>query len=101
MIIGLFFCELCSGPHSTFECPYGNLPVSSYEEQMNFVNNDQWDNQGPHSDTYNPEWYHYEPPHEFQEQGPVYDNLPQQNQSRFEEFMMNFMQETQTQMKSQ
>ena len=49
-------CEICSGPHSTLECVYGNSSSSSHGEQVNFVNNFQRGNQGPYSNTYNPGW---------------------------------------------
>ena len=45
-------CEICSGPHSTFECIYGKPSSSSNEAQVNFVNNFHRDNQEPCYNTF-------------------------------------------------
>ncbi|PKI75969.1 hypothetical protein CRG98_003627 [Punica granatum] len=84
------FCELYPGPHSTLECMSGNPSASPNGEQVNFVNNFQWDNQGPYSNTYNPGWRNHpnfswrnennalKPPPGFQKQGPARNAPPQQ-----------------------
>ena len=106
-------CELCSGPHSTFECPSGNSSSSSSQgEQMNFVNNFSRGNQGPYSNTYNPGWRNHpnfswrndnnalKPPG-FQKQGPNHNTSSQQGQSKMEELMLSYMQKTDTMLQNQ
>ena len=88
------FCEMCSGPHSTFECQSGIGSTSSVGEQVNYINNYQRgnqgpynnNNQGPYSNTYNPGWRNHpnfswrndnvlKPPG-FQKQGPIQNTPP-------------------------